>query len=79
MVIKHARFEFIQMWMQAPLLIGCDVRNMSPQTLEILSNKEVIDVNQGDQHLFILSFLILYYLIPPFKQEHLLFAHIWET
>ena len=65
--------------MQAPLLIGCDVRNMSPQTLEILSNKEVIDVNQGDQHLFILSFLILYYLIPPFKQEHLLFAHIWET
>ncbi|XP_022943112.1 alpha-galactosidase 3-like isoform X3 [Cucurbita moschata] len=32
--------------MKAPLLIGCDVRNMSPQTLEILSNKEVIDVNQ---------------------------------
>ncbi|XP_022146815.1 alpha-galactosidase 3-like isoform X2 [Momordica charantia] len=32
--------------MKAPLLIGCDVRNMSPQTLEILSNKQVIEVNQ---------------------------------
>ncbi|KAI0519325.1 hypothetical protein KFK09_006768 [Dendrobium nobile] len=32
--------------MKAPLLIGCDVRNMSAETLEILSNKEVIAVNQ---------------------------------
>lgn len=32
---------------QAPLLIGCDVRNMTSETIEILSNKEVIQVNQG--------------------------------
>lgn len=32
--------------MKAPLLIGCDVRNMTAQTFEILSNKEVIAVNQ---------------------------------
>jgi hypothetical protein len=32
---------------QAPLLIGCDVRNMTSETTEILSNKEVIQVNQG--------------------------------
>ncbi|BBN09172.1 alpha-galactosidase [Marchantia polymorpha subsp. ruderalis] len=32
--------------MKAPLLIGCDVRNMSAEVLAILSNKEVIDVNQ---------------------------------
>uniref|UniRef100_J3MP50 Alpha-galactosidase n=1 Tax=Oryza brachyantha TaxID=4533 RepID=J3MP50_ORYBR len=32
--------------MKAPLLIGCDVRNMTKETTEILSNKEVIQVNQ---------------------------------
>ncbi|XP_078159583.1 alpha-galactosidase 3-like isoform X2 [Carex rostrata] len=32
--------------MKAPLLIGCDVRNMTSQTFEILSNKDVIAVNQ---------------------------------
>mgnify|MGYP000984709416 CR=1 FL=1 len=32
---------------QAPLLIGCDVRAMSQQTMGILSNSEVIAVNQG--------------------------------
>ncbi|CAA3005340.1 alpha-galactosidase 3-like [Olea europaea subsp. europaea] len=32
--------------MKAPLLIGCDVRNMSAETLEIISNEEVIAVNQ---------------------------------
>ncbi|KAL6657194.1 hypothetical protein ACP70R_004974 [Stipagrostis hirtigluma subsp. patula] len=32
--------------MKAPLLVGCDVRNMTSETLEILSNKEVIQVNQ---------------------------------
>ncbi|XP_027361750.1 alpha-galactosidase 3 isoform X2 [Abrus precatorius] len=31
---------------KAPLLIGCDVRNLTPETLEILSNKEVIAINQ---------------------------------
>jgi len=33
--------------LQAPLLIGCDVRSMSQQTKDILSNSEVIAVNQG--------------------------------
>ncbi|XP_057787728.1 alpha-galactosidase-like isoform X3 [Salvia miltiorrhiza] len=31
---------------KAPLLIGCDIRSMDKATLEILSNKEVIAVNQ---------------------------------
>ncbi|XP_043702833.1 alpha-galactosidase 1 [Telopea speciosissima] len=31
---------------KAPLLIGCDVRNMTKETMEIIGNKEVIDVNQ---------------------------------
>lgn len=31
---------------KAPLLIGCDVRNMTKETMKILSNREVIDVNQ---------------------------------
>nr|GFD32342.1 alpha-galactosidase 1 [Tanacetum cinerariifolium] len=30
----------------APLLIGCDVRDLSKDTLDILGNKEVIAVNQ---------------------------------
>ena len=29
--------------MQAPLLIGCDVRSMSPVTVKILSNEDVIE------------------------------------
>lgn len=32
--------------MKAPLLIGCDVRSASSETLAILGNKEVIDINQ---------------------------------
>ncbi|KAI7758188.1 hypothetical protein M8C21_006517, partial [Ambrosia artemisiifolia] len=32
--------------MKSPLLIGCDIRNMTAETFEILSNKEVIAVNQ---------------------------------
>ncbi|GAY47495.1 hypothetical protein CUMW_104890 [Citrus unshiu] len=31
---------------KAPLLIGCDVRNMTKDTKEIVANREVIDVNQ---------------------------------
>jgi len=31
---------------KSPLLIGCDVRNIDSQTLSILTNKEVIAVNQ---------------------------------
>ncbi len=33
-------------FMKAPLIIGCDVRNMSKETLELLTNKEVIAINQ---------------------------------
>ncbi|WCJ29155.1 Alpha-galactosidase [Euphorbia peplus] len=31
---------------KAPLLIGCDIRSLTNETYEILSNKEVISVNQ---------------------------------
>lgn len=37
------------MYVQAPLLIGCDIRAMNNATHAILSNKEVIAVNQGNQ------------------------------
>ncbi|XP_075083617.1 alpha-galactosidase 1-like [Nicotiana tabacum] len=33
---------------KAPLIIGCDVRNLSNDTKEILANKEVIAVNQDE-------------------------------
>ncbi|KAK7282428.1 hypothetical protein RIF29_11182 [Crotalaria pallida] len=32
--------------MKAPLLIGCDIRNITAETLEIVSNKEIIAINQ---------------------------------
>ncbi|KAL8552325.1 hypothetical protein ACS0TY_001137 [Phlomoides rotata] len=32
--------------MKAPLLVGCDVRNMTAETYEILTNEEAIAVNQ---------------------------------
>lgn len=39
-----------QYYKQAPLLIGCDVRNTTKETMEIIGNKEVIAVNQGIPH-----------------------------
>lgn len=47
MTFKEYRSHF-SIWalMKAPLLIGCDVRNMTAETLELVSNKEVIAVNQ---------------------------------
>ncbi|CAL2232893.1 unnamed protein product [Prunus armeniaca] len=33
---------------KAPLLLGCDVRNITKETMEIVANKEVISVNQGN-------------------------------
>ena len=32
---------------KAPLLLGCDIRNMTKETMEIVANKEVIAINQG--------------------------------
>lgn len=32
--------------LKSPLLIGCDLTNMSNDTLQILGNEEVIDINQ---------------------------------
>ncbi|XP_060957709.1 alpha-galactosidase 2-like isoform X1 [Cannabis sativa] len=47
MNVEEYRSHF-SIWaaMKAPLLIGCDVRSLSKETLEILGNKEVISVNQ---------------------------------
>lgn len=42
-------FSFLLYYSQAPLLIGCDVSNTTKETMEIIANKEVIDVNQGNQ------------------------------
>jgi alpha-galactosidase len=33
---------------KAPLLIGCDIRNISKESLEILTNSEVIAINQDE-------------------------------
>lgn len=32
--------------MNSPLMIGCDIRNMTPETKEILTNKDIIAINQ---------------------------------
>jgi alpha-galactosidase len=47
MTVEEYRCHF-SLWalMKAPLLIGCDVRNISADILEILSNGEVVAVNQ---------------------------------
>ncbi|XP_061368033.1 alpha-galactosidase 3 isoform X2 [Gastrolobium bilobum] len=47
MTYKEYRAHF-SIWAlaKAPLLVGCDVRNMTAETIEILSNKEVIAINQ---------------------------------
>lgn len=33
--------------LQAPLLLGCDVGNLTAETMPIIGNEEVIAVNQG--------------------------------
>jgi len=45
----NAYIVHFSLWsiMKAPLLIGCDVRTMSRRTLDILTNSEVIAVNQN--------------------------------
>ncbi|KAF9622931.1 hypothetical protein IFM89_035164 [Coptis chinensis] len=40
-------FDVLLLTSKAPLLIGCDVRNMTKETLEIIGNKEVIAINQA--------------------------------
>ena len=35
--------------MNSPLIIGCDIRSMSPKAKEILTNKEVIAINQDPE------------------------------
>jgi len=44
----NAYIVHFSLWslMKAPLLIGCDVRSLSKDTLDILTNSEVIAVNQ---------------------------------
>ncbi|KAK0572953.1 hypothetical protein LWI29_000912 [Acer saccharum] len=32
---------------KAPLLLGCDIRNITNETMQIISNQEVIAINQG--------------------------------
>jgi len=47
--MNHEEYKVhFMLWslMKAPLLIGCDVRKMDKQTLELLGNEEIIAVNQ---------------------------------
>ena len=41
------------MWciMDSPLLVGCDMRDMKPETVKLLTNKELIALNQDPLHL----------------------------
>lgn len=43
----HPTLMDLVLHLQAPLLVGCDIRNMTAETFEIISNQEVIAVNQG--------------------------------
>ncbi len=47
MKVKHDRAHFA-MWamLAAPLMAGNDLNNMTPETIEILTNKEMIAINQ---------------------------------
>lgn len=49
---RHIFFSIMLLYMfmimQAPLLLGCDVRNVTKDTMKIVSNKEVIAINQGN-------------------------------
>lgn len=48
MISKKESIAHFSLWsiLSAPLIAGNDIRNMSPDTLEILTNKEVIAINQ---------------------------------
>jgi alpha-galactosidase len=48
MISKKESIAHFSLWslLSAPLIAGNDIRNMSKETLEILTNKEVIAVNQ---------------------------------
>ena len=41
------------MWcmMSSPLLVGCDMRNMKPETIALLTNADLVAVNQDPLHL----------------------------
>lgn len=42
---EYVSLQFVTL--QAPLILGCDIRSMDNDTFELVSNKEVIAVNQG--------------------------------
>ena len=44
--IQYKTHYSIWAFFGSPLIIGCDVRNMNAETLKILSNKELIAINQ---------------------------------
>lgn len=48
MIPKKEAIAHFSLWslMSSPLIAGNDIRNMTPETLEILTNKEVIAINQ---------------------------------
>ena len=38
--------------MKSPLIIGSDVRSLSADSLAILKNKWLIEINQGEHHTY---------------------------
>ena len=47
--IEYATHFALWCMMSAPLMIGCDVRNMSDATLKLLTNRELIAINQDPE------------------------------
>ena len=66
------------MVLQAPLILGCDIRNMTKETMEIISNKEVIAVNQGN-HKYLSTKTIMFQVIPSMNSYQFFDFMLWPT
>lgn len=57
--------------LQAPLLLGCDVGNLTAETMPIIGNEEVIAVNQG----IISSAMRVSLILDDYQQSSKLFTY----
>lgn len=57
--------------LQAPLLLGCDVGNLTAETMPIIGNEEVIVVNQG----IISSAMLVSLILDDYQQSSNIFTY----
>jgi alpha-galactosidase len=67
---KDEQYTMLTLWsmMRSPLIIGADMQQMDPFTLKLLTNKEVIDIDQNSsnaQELFAKGDTIIWHAIKP--------------